>query len=88
MAIVVLRGAAHGEPIGAVTAEAIVAMFVFAVVGYVAGQIADYLVRDSLERAFRNRMDWYRKGIVELGLDTAVDPNDETSQVAGGQKSG
>jgi hypothetical protein len=73
MAIVALRGAAGGEPIEVVTAEAIVAMMVFAVVGYVAGWIADYLVRDSLEQNFRTRMDWYRKGLVELGLDTADD---------------
>lgn len=88
MAIVVLRGAARGEPIEVVTAEAMVAMFVFAVMGYVAGQIADYLVRDSLERSFRTRMDWYREGLTELGLETVETPDEDAGQVTGDRRSG
>ena len=78
MAIVVMRGAIGGEPIAAVTAEAIVAMVVFAGVGYVAGWIADHLVRESLERKFRERIDWYENGLEELGLETATETNQET----------
>ena len=79
MAIVVLRGAIGGEPIEVVTAEAIVAMLVFALVGYVAGWIADSLVRDSLEQNFRARVEWYRKELSDLGLDTVVNSTtDET----------
>lgn len=86
MAIVVLRGAAGGEPIEVVTTEAIVAMLIFAVVGYVAGWIADYLVRDSLEQNFRARIDWYRKELVELGLDPAVNPTNDTGQTPENRK--
>ncbi len=67
MGLVVLRGAIHGELAASVAMEAIVAMLVFACVGGVAGWIADYLVRDSLERMFRSRVDWYRKGMIEAG---------------------
>ena len=88
MAIVVLRGAANGEPIEVVTAEAIMAMLLFAVIGYVAGRIADYLVRDSLEQNFRTRMDWYRQGLTDLGLETADEPNDADGQTANGRKTG
>ena len=73
MALVAMRGAIGGEPVASVTAEAIVAMFVFAGIGYVAGWIADYLVRESLERKFRERIDWYQNGLEELGLETAKD---------------
>jgi hypothetical protein len=71
MGLVVLRGAIHGELAASVAMEAIMAMLVFACVGGVAGWIADYLVRDSLERMFRSRVDWYREGMIDAGyLDT------------------
>ncbi|MDA8745615.1 hypothetical protein N9N28_13365 [Rubripirellula amarantea] len=84
MAMVAIRGALHRELASEVAMEAMVAMFVFAMVGYVAGQIADYLVRDSLEQSFRARVHWYREGLVKAGLDpTAIvgdrgDQNDAT----------
>lgn len=68
MSLVVLRGAASGELAAAVAGEAIVAMLVFAPVGGVAGWVADHLVRDSLERRFRGRVDWYRQGLIDAGL--------------------
>ena len=68
MGLVVLRGAVNGELASNVAMEAIFAMLVFACVGWVAGWIADYLVRDALERVFRARVDWYREGLVEAGL--------------------
>ena len=68
MALVVIRGAIRGELADAVAAEAIVAMLVFAMVGGVAGWIADYLVRDSMETRFRKRVEWYREELIEAGL--------------------
>ena len=68
MGLVVLRGAINRELAGNVAIEAIIAMFVFMCVGSVAGWISDYLVRDSLERVFRARVDWYRKGLIDAGL--------------------
>ncbi|TWU59450.1 hypothetical protein Poly51_22380 [Rubripirellula tenax] len=65
MALVVLRGAVNGELAGHVTSEAIVAMIAFAAFGYVAGWITDYLVRDSIERSFRARVEWYRSGMTD-----------------------
>ena len=67
MGLVVLRGAIHSEPAAGVAMEAIQAMLIFAGVGGVAGWVADYLVRDSLERVFRSRVDWYRNGMIEAG---------------------
>ena len=67
MGLVVFRGLILGEFAGSVAKEAIIAMVVFMGVGAVAGWIADYLVRDSMERTFRARVDWYRDGLVEAG---------------------
>ena len=67
MGMVVLRGAIQGEHAGSVAVEAMVALCVFMVVGAIAGWIADYLVRDALERMFRARIEWYRQGMKEAG---------------------
>lgn len=69
MALVALRGAVRGELAGQVAAEAIVAMVLFLGIGYVAGWIAEYLIRDSVEQMFRARVDWYRKGVEEAGVE-------------------
>ena len=76
MGLVVLRGAILGELAADVAMEAIKAMLVFACVGGVAGWIADYLVRDSLERTFRSRVDWYRNGMIEAGYFKADSSGD------------
>ncbi len=68
MGLVALRGAVLGEPTGSVALEAITAMAVFAVVGGMVGWIADTLVRDSVEQAFRKRVEWYREGLNDTGL--------------------
>ena len=67
MGLVVFRGAILGEYADRVAMEAIVALVVFSGIGAWAGWIADYLVRDSLERLFRARVEWYRKGLIEAG---------------------
>ena len=67
MGLVGIRGAILGEPAESVTKEAIVALLVFAMVGAVAGWVAEYLVRDSVEQMFRARIDWYRKGLMDAG---------------------
>ncbi len=56
MGLVVLRGAIRGELAELVAMEAIVSMLVFMGVGAAAGWIADYLVRDSLQRMFQSRV--------------------------------
>lgn len=76
MGLVVLRGAINGELAGNVAVEAIIAMIVFMGIGSVAGWISDYLVRDSLERVFRARVDWYREGLVDAGfIDSEINDN-------------
>lgn len=79
MSLVVLRGAISGELAAAVAGEAIVAMVIFAAIGGVAGWIADYLVRDSLQILFRKRVDWYRQGLAEAGL---IDENSAETSVS------
>ncbi len=76
MGLVVLRGAIQGEPAGSVAKEAIIAQLIFTAIGSLAGWIADYLVRDSLEREFRSRIDWYRKGMVEAGYTKSSSKSD------------
>ena len=77
MGLVVLRGAIHGEFAANVAMEAITALLVFICVGGIAGWIADHLVRDSLERMFRARVDWYRKGMIEAGF---IEPDQNEDQ--------
>ena len=77
MGLVVVRGVINGELAGNVAQEAIVAMLVFACVGAVAGWIADYLVRQSLEGLFRKRVDWYRQGLIDAGYIEAETPTDD-----------
>ena len=67
MGLVVLRGAICGQAALGVAREAIVALAIFSSVGAVAGWIAEYLVRDSVERMFRERVEWYRNGLYEAG---------------------
>ena len=76
MSLVVLRGAINGEMAGYVAIEALAAMLIFMGIGWVAGWITDYLVRDSLERNFRARVQRYREGLMEAGF-VEPRPNDE-----------
>lgn len=77
MGLVVLRGAICGELADEVAREAILAMAVFAGVGAVAGWIADQLVRDSMENLFRERVDWYRQGLIDANYTEEESAKDE-----------
>ena len=77
MGLVVLRGAIYGQFAGSVAMEAMTAMLVFMCVGGVAGWIADHLVRDSLEKMFHARVDWYRQGMIDAGFIEPESPPDE-----------
>ncbi len=68
MALVVIRGALFGEFADHVASEAIIALVVFSGIGWGAGWITEYVVRDSVEANFRHRVDWYRQGIIDAGL--------------------
>jgi len=59
MALVSLRGAVRNELAAEVALEAILALGIFAIAGAVAGAIADYLIRDDLERQYRRKVAWY-----------------------------
>ncbi len=76
MGLVGFRGAILGEFADSVAKEAMIALVVFTGIGAVAGWIADYLVRDSLERTFRARVDWYRKGLIEAGYSKSNSSQD------------
>ncbi len=71
MGLVVFRGAIRGELAGAVAVEAIFALMVFAVIGGVAGWIADYLIRDALETLFRKQVARYHQGPIDVASDEA-----------------
>ena len=85
MGLVVLRGAFHGEVAGAVAMEAVVAMLIFMGVGAVAGWIADHLVRDSLQRMFHARVEWYRQGMVDAGYLESDSTNDHSKRQQAGR---
>ena len=76
MGVVVLRGALYGDAAGEVALEAIFALAVCAVIGGVAGWMADYLVRDAVEQSFRKRVDWYRQGLIDAGYEEQGSPKD------------
>lgn len=63
LAIVAFRGALRGELITDVVPYGIAAMIVFSAIGWVAGMIADYLVRDAMERNYRQRLSKYREAV-------------------------
>ncbi len=77
MGLVFLRGVLHRELAGQVAMEAVVAMLLFMGIGFIAGWIADYLVRDAVESTFRARVHWYRKGMIEAGY---IEPDQTTDQ--------
>jgi hypothetical protein len=76
MFVVAVRGALWRQQIDSVAKDAMVALLLFTAMGALAGWIAEYLIRDSLERSFRNRVDWYRQGIVDATKKEAS-PGDE-----------
>ena len=65
MALVILRGIVRNEHAGDVTIEAVVVLMIFAVIGAMAGWIAEHLVCGDVEKMFRKRVDWYRQGVIE-----------------------
>lgn len=68
-ALVTVRGALGGEVVSEVMVQAIVAMVMFAMMGGVAGAIADYLVKQDLEDRYRRRVDWYREGLEQQSAE-------------------
>ena len=76
MFVVAIRGAIDGQQIDSVAKDAMVALLLFTAMGAVASWIAEYLIRDSLERSFRNRVDWFRQGIVDA-TEKEVSPFDD-----------
>jgi hypothetical protein len=60
-ALTVARGVLIGSSLEATLLTASAALFAFAALGYVAGQTADYLVRDSVRSQFQTAMaNWQR----------------------------
>lgn len=65
-ALVTARGLLAGAGVEGTLLTACAALFTFAVLGHVAGQTADYLVRDSVSAQFRSAMaDWERRNKIE-----------------------
>lgn len=63
LAIVTFRGALRGDLIIEVVPAGIAAMILFSAIGWVAGMVADYLVRDAVERNYRQRLSQYREAV-------------------------
>jgi len=77
MFVVAIRGAIWGQQIASVSKDAMAALLLFTVFGAIAGWIAEYLIRDSLERTFRNRVDWYRQGLIDAEREETSSVDDE-----------
>ncbi len=56
MAVVTLRGIVRGEVVSEVVIESIVVLVVFALLGWMIGEIADHLVRTDVEARYRSRV--------------------------------
>ena len=79
MGLVAFRGVVHRELAGTVAMEAVVCMLLFMGIGFVAGWIADYLVRDAVEQTFRARVQWFREGMIEAGYIEPEEPTDPSA---------
>ena len=77
MFVVAVRGAIWNQQIASVAKDAMAALLLFTLLGAIAGWIAEYLIRDSLERTFRSRVDWYRQGLIDAGSEKASSADDE-----------
>jgi len=55
-ALLIARGAAIGAGVEGTLVAASSGMFLFAALGYIAGQTGDYLIRDSVRSQFRSAM--------------------------------
>ncbi len=73
LAIVTFRGCLRGELMIEVIPAGIAAMLIFSVVGWLAGMVADYLVRLNLETDYRQRLADFREA-VEASEGTSDDP--------------
>ena len=80
MGLVMLRGVVNRELASHVAMEAIVAMLLFMGIGFVAGWIADYLIRDAMEHSFRGRVRWYRQEMIEAGYVESEQPSDQSQK--------
>ena len=61
-AIVIARGVVGGSGVHATLLAACGGLFAFAALGYVVGQVADYLIRDSVRSQFQSAMaDWEKQ---------------------------
>jgi len=61
-AIVIARGVVSGSGVEATLLAACGGLFAFAALGYVVGQVADYLIRDSVRSQFQSAMaDWEKQ---------------------------
>ncbi|MEX0824954.1 MAG: hypothetical protein WD119_02245 [Pirellulaceae bacterium] len=63
LAIVAFRGALRSDLIIDVVPSGMAAMIVFSAIGWIAGMIADHLVRDAVERNYRQRLSKYREAV-------------------------
>ncbi|WP_231617228.1 hypothetical protein [Novipirellula aureliae] len=77
MALVIVRGTLFGEFADNIALEAIGALVVFAAIGWVAGWIIDYVVRDTIEAAFRRRVEWYVESVKTMTSELENNPSKE-----------
>jgi hypothetical protein len=65
-AAVLARGLVHGGSPEATVLAACGSLFLFAAIGYIAGQVADLLVRESVTRQFQAALVTYEAAAKEL----------------------
>jgi len=68
-AMVACRGAFRGEPASDALPDAIIALVMFAIMGGIAGAIADHLVKQDTETRYRQRVAWYRSRLEEQSAE-------------------
>jgi uncharacterized membrane protein len=64
-ATMIVRGLVHGGGIESTILAAVGGLFLFALIGYIAGQLADLFVRDSVRSQFQAALAAYERAAAE-----------------------
>lgn len=70
-ATLIVRGLVHGGGIESIILAAIGGLFLFALIGFVAGQLADLFVRDSVRSQFQAALAAYEQAAAQRHEQTS-----------------
>ena len=59
MVLTIVGGLIDGRTAGSLAGHAVLSLAAYSVVGLAAGSVADRLIRQSVQAAYRRRVDWF-----------------------------